>query len=160
MSETKTTMEFNDAAEIIASHTLNIDSETESVEEAEEARLLAFHALKQASETIIRIRMNDAFHVDFAEKIGMVMNNDDVSKDINGQRYYSIHALFHAAASMAKAMIDDGYELDQVMGFIMDSLKHSLQETLGIQIEVGGPTEEGIAAIFEAQSKKNSNLPS
>lgn len=155
----KKEMTLDDAAQFIASHPLNIDPEHDDSDAAEQARVLAFQALLRASETILSIRMtSDIMHIDFAENIGTVMNNDDVSSDINGQRYYSIHALLHATGAIAKEMVDDGYEVDQIMGYIMDSLKNSLECNLGVNLEIGEMDAASVAEFLGKESSKDESL--
>ena len=134
----KKEMTFVEAAQYIAKHPLEIDPETDNVKEAEEARLIAFHVLMDAAKTIINIKTDSGvMHIDYSQDIGTLMNGDDVSSDENGQRYYGIHALASAMARMAKGMVDDDYDIEQVMHYVMDAFKRSFEYELGIAMEVG-----------------------
>ena len=148
----KKEMTLDDAAQFIANHQLNIDPEHNDSDEAEQARV-------RASESILSIRMtSDNMHIEFEENIGTVMNNDDVSSDINGQRYYSIYALLHATGAIAKEMVDDGYEVDQIMSYILDSLKNSLECNLGVNLKIGEMDAASVAEFLSKESSKDESL--
>ena len=63
----------------------------------------------------------------------------------------------HAIASTAKEQIDDGYSVQEVITQILDSLSHSLQSLLDVNIEVGSVSPEDIEK-FKKPSDNNSSM--
>lgn len=150
-------MSLKEVAQFIASHAYHGIEDPDEMQRSEEARVTAYHALNKLANALVLIGDDgNKMEVSFSENIGKIMNNDDVSGDIAGQRYYTIIALTHAIAATAKEQVDDGYSVQEVITQILDSLTHSLQSLLDINIEVGSVSPEDIEK-FRKQSDTNNN---
>lgn len=153
-------MTMEEAADYISKHLLQSGDDNAEIEKAEEARLLAFQALNELSDSIVCIttRPDKAMSIDVSRQIGTILNNDDVADDNAGQRYYAIHALTFALAALARDQIEDGYDVDAVMSMVLDALCNSFNDAAGIILDVGKLSPDEAATFIDKQTRNRSRL--
>lgn len=89
---------------------------------------------------LLSLYMNDKgrMYVDIEPGIGNTMNDEDVSSDQSGMRYYAIEALTFAIAVAAGEQVEAGVEMPMVVEQVMDGITRSLTNVLpGLDIKVG-----------------------
>lgn len=142
MAKEKKELTYGKAADFIASNLFQVSPE--NMELAEEVRLLAFGVLKQMEKAVIFIEAEDksSLRITWNEKIGELVANQDVSKDIAGQRYYCIATLAFEIAALAKQQVEDGYSIDKVLSDTLEAISRHLSEQLSVQVSASNLFED------------------
>lgn len=89
---------------------------------------------------LLALYMNDKgrMYVDIEASIGNAMNDEDVSGDKSGMRYYAIEALAFAIAVAAGEQVAAGVEMPMVVEQVMDGVTRALTNVLpGLDIKIG-----------------------
>ena len=137
----RTTMDMTikEAIKHLNTYSSTMGSGQTDSDQHEEAKRVALDALRTLDTSVVIIGIDDEHNIsiNLNADIGSKMNNDDVSEDPSGQRYYAIEALIHAATHLAAEQVRDGNGIESVMEQLLESLCRNLESAMDVRIEVG-----------------------
>lgn len=82
-------------------------------------------------------------HTGINPDIGMILANNDVSGNINGQFFFGVEALLHAAAGLAAGRIDQGADLPDTVDHVISTLITALESEIdGLDIRLSSVPDE------------------
>ena len=88
--------------------------------------------------------------IDIDAEIGITMNDEDVSGDYCGKRYYAIETLAFALSAVAREQVDAGMDVTEVIGHTLDAITRDLQANLpDLDVKVGHMGSDNKVVIDE-----------